>query len=160
MLSYHIVILLLRWGYHSCRNRYKIDVRLNRKESRGIIRKLLLLLFKGPFKCRPGHQVISFISDHLLTIKSFVLSEFAKKLRSLKKVRRWKIIDFRQFLLYTVVLANKLPKTMYQNFLYFRVEFKYCLTKTCVKLKIRSKKSFTHFCSAFQGVKWIKHDRV
>lgn len=46
-------------------------------------------------------------------------SEFARKPRSLKELKRWKATEFRAFLLYTgpVVLRDAIPKQKYQHFL-------------------------------------------
>ena len=92
---------------------------------------------QGPFKCRQGHQVISSISDHLLTLKSFVPYEFARKPRPLKEVNRWKATEFRQFLLYTepVVLTDEIPKTIYQNFLLLSCGILILLDKNMCKIK-------------------------
>ena len=85
----------------------------------GVMRRLLMLLIKGPLHCRLQALVVRQISDALLTMKTFVPKEFARKPRSLAEMDRWKATEFRQFLLYTgpVVLLTKVSEVVYKNFL-------------------------------------------
>ena len=85
----------------------------------GVMRRLLMLLIKGPLLCRLGPRVVTHISDSLEAMKSFIPREFARKPRALSEMDRWKATEFRQFLLYTgpVVLLNKVSDVVYKNFL-------------------------------------------
>ena len=85
----------------------------------GVMRRLLMLLIKGPLLCRLGPRVVTHISDSLVAMKSFMPREFARKPRALSEMDRWKATEFRQFLLYTgpVVLLNKVSDVVYKNFL-------------------------------------------
>ena len=85
----------------------------------GVMRRLLMLLIKGPLLCRLGPRVVTHISDSLEAMKSFMPREFARKPRALSEMDRWKATEFRQFLLYTgpVVLLNKVSDVVYKNFL-------------------------------------------
>ena len=87
----------------------------------GVMRRLLMLLIKGPLHCRLQALVVRQISDALLTMKTFMPREFARKPRSLAEMDRWKATEFRQFLLYTgpVVLLNKVSEVCTRTFCFY-----------------------------------------
>ena len=89
----------------------------------GVVRRLILLWMKGPLKTRLGNNMITALSEVLISMKVFIPKEFARKPRALHKVDRWKATEFRQFLLYTgpITLHGKLPQSMYQNFMQLSV---------------------------------------
>ncbi|CAH0563111.1 unnamed protein product [Brassicogethes aeneus] len=79
----------------------------------GVVKKLLCGIWcTGPPPHKFSSLQIKNVSDLLENLKSFIPSEFARKPRSLKEVKRWKATEYRQFFLYTgpVVLKNNLPK--------------------------------------------------
>lgn len=65
------------------------------------------------------------MSAPLLAFKQNIPSDFARKPRSLAEKDRWKATEFRQFLLYTglVALGDAIHSKIYQNFLLLRVGF-------------------------------------
>ncbi|PIK42768.1 hypothetical protein BSL78_20370 [Apostichopus japonicus] len=85
----------------------------------GVTRKLIMLWMKGPLKTRLGPRVIDGMSTSLISLRSFIPCEFARKPRSMREYLRWKATEFRQFLLYTgpVILHSSLRSTLYKNFL-------------------------------------------
>lgn len=85
----------------------------------GVVRRLIIYWYNGPFKARLSSRIRSAISIDLENLVEFTPSEFARKPRSLNEYKRWKATEFRQFLLYTgpVVLCNKLPSNLYSHFL-------------------------------------------
>jgi hypothetical protein len=91
----------------------------------GVVRRLIWLWLLGPVatNCRIGASCIQSISDKLISLRSFVPFEFARKPRSLHDWQRWKATEFRQFLLYTgpVVLLGKLSEAAYRNFMLLSV---------------------------------------
>lgn len=99
----------------------------------GVVRRLVWLWLCGPLtlNCRMGAKMVQAISDALLTLKTFIPTEFARKPRSLSEWQRWKATEYRQFLLYTgpVVLHGKLPDAMYNNFLLLSVGIRLLLEK-------------------------------
>lgn len=74
-------------------------------------------------RCRLGSHEIHQMSAPLLAFKQNIPSEFARKPRSLAEKDRWKATEFRQFLLYTglVALDDAIHLKIYQNFLLLRV---------------------------------------
>lgn len=72
-----------------------------------VVKKLLLLLMKGPLTIRIGSTNTNLISEHLIKLKSSVPKEFSRKLRSLSEIKYWKATEFRQFLLYTGPIVLK-----------------------------------------------------
>lgn len=73
----------------------------------GVVKKLLLLLMKGPLTIRIGSTNTNLISEHLIKLKSSVPKEFSRKPRSLSEIKYWKATEFRQFLLYTGPIVLK-----------------------------------------------------
>ncbi|CAG9822158.1 unnamed protein product [Phaedon cochleariae] len=101
----------------------------------GVVKKLLcgIWCFGSP-PHKWSYQNMKTVSEHLESLSTFMPSEFARKPRGLKEVKRWKATEFRQFLFYTgpIVLKNSLPKTKYEHFMIlsvsiiFLISEKYC----------------------------------
>lgn len=89
----------------------------------GVIKKIILLWIKGPFSVRLSSRSINKISHLLILIRNSTPNEFVRKPRSLKDVKLWKAVEFRNFLLYTgpVILKNILKKDIYNNFITLHV---------------------------------------
>ena len=87
----------------------------------GVTRRLLFYWLKSPVSkgIRLGLRVIGQISESLITFRSFLPREFSRKCRSLKDVERWKATEFRQFLLYSgiVALKGQISTVLYKHFL-------------------------------------------
>ncbi|CAG9822220.1 unnamed protein product [Phaedon cochleariae] len=101
----------------------------------GVVKKLLCGLWCfGPPPHKFSSAQFTGISELLINLIPSFPSDFARKPRSLKEVKRWKATEFRHFLLYTgpVVLINVLPKKKYQHFLILLISIrilsseKYC----------------------------------
>lgn len=56
----------------------------------GVTKRFLLLLMKGPVKCRSSANSVKSISEHLEALKNNVPSEFARKPRTIYEIDRWK----------------------------------------------------------------------
>lgn len=100
----------------------------------GVVRRLVWLWLCGPLtlNCRMGAKTVQSISDELISVKTFIPTEFARKPRSLSEWQRWKATEYRQFLLYTgpIVLHGKLPDATYKNFLLLSVGIRMLLEKS------------------------------
>src|SRR5580765_5958558 len=85
----------------------------------GVVKKLILLWIKGPLSIRLSRRAINRISYLLILLRCTTPSDFVRKPRSLKDVKQWKAVEFRNFLLYIgpVVLRYTLKKDMYHHFL-------------------------------------------
>lgn len=87
----------------------------------GVMRRLLMQwVGKGPtVNCRLPARLSEQISSKLISLRSSVPREFARKPRSVKEIDRWKATEFRQFLFYTgpVVLHGILDDAVYNHFL-------------------------------------------
>ena len=98
----------------------------------GVTRRLLMLWVKSPVSkgIRLGPGVIAQISQSLCAFKEYIPREFSRKCRSLSEMERWKATEFRQFLLYSgvVALKGRIEKNMYLNFLLFSVGI-HCLVR-------------------------------
>lgn len=85
----------------------------------GVVKKLLLLWIKGPLSVRLSRRSITRLSYLLMMLRCTTPSDFVRKPRSLKDIKQWKAVEFRNFLFYTgpVVLRHILQKDMYHHFL-------------------------------------------
>jgi hypothetical protein len=85
----------------------------------GVTRRLLHMWTKGPRPTKLSHLQVDIISEKLSALQPHVPSEFARKPRSLHDMDRWKATEFRQFVLYTgiVALKSELDEALYNNFL-------------------------------------------
>ena len=85
----------------------------------GVVKRMLLWLIEGPRLCRLSQLHQQQISDRLNSIRGKMPSEFVRQPRGLQGVKRWKAIEFRQFLLYSgpIVLNGVLSKSYFQHFL-------------------------------------------
>jgi len=91
----------------------------------GVVRRLLLY-WKGsigPLGVRLGSRAVNELSQKLISLCSYIPSEFARRPRSVLEVLRWKATEFRQFLLYTgpVILGEFLSRKVYHHFLLLSV---------------------------------------
>ncbi|XP_011684334.1 PREDICTED: uncharacterized protein LOC105447823 [Wasmannia auropunctata] len=86
----------------------------------GVMKKLLQLWISGYQTSRLSGRKITELSEKLVAMSKWVPKEFARKLRSVDELARWKTTELRQFLLYLgpVVLLNILPE---DNLLHFNV---------------------------------------
>ena len=98
----------------------------------GVVRKLILLWIKGQLKCRMPASLLTVVSTSSLNVRQCLPRDFSRKPRSLNKACHWKATELRQFLLFTepVLLRDKLPKRVYQNFLLLFVSMRCLLSPT------------------------------
>ena len=97
----------------------------------GVVRRMIFLWSspKGPTSCRLSTALLKAVSDRLLTYRSFMPRQFARKPRSVSEVKMWKATEFRTFLLYLgpVALKGLLSNELYDNFLCLSVAMSICL---------------------------------
>jgi hypothetical protein len=100
----------------------------------GVQRKLFYMWLKGPLKTRMGPADVALLSDKVVAMKSNAASEFCRKPRGVHEFERWKATEFRQFLMYTgmVALLDILPKPMYDNFMLLSVAMTILLSQRLV----------------------------
>lgn len=96
----------------------------------GVMRRLLWFWTKSPISSgiRVGSRSVQQISGSLLELKNYIPREFSRKCRSLAEMDRWKVTEFRLFLLFTgiVVLKGHISQDQYKHFLLFFVSI-FCL---------------------------------
>ena len=85
----------------------------------GVMRKLALTWMRGKREVKISAGQVETISTKLVDLKCCIPNTFARKLRSLADVDRWKATEFRQFLLYTgkIVLNGTLRHEQFEHFL-------------------------------------------
>ncbi len=89
----------------------------------GVMRKLLLLWSRGKSGHRLSPAQLREVNQRLRNLRCDIPHVFARKPCSLEELERWKVTEFRQFMLYTgkVVLQGILPETLYSHFMAFSV---------------------------------------
>ena len=89
----------------------------------GVTKRILMFLLKSPVRggIRIGQTSINGISKRLFEFRTFIPREFSRKCRPLSDIERWKAVEFRQFLLYSGIVARKghLSNALYKSFLLF-----------------------------------------
>lgn len=85
----------------------------------GITKKILTAIAKKKTINPVSSSNIISISEVLLSLKPFIPREFARKPRTLLELPRWKATEFREFSLYTGIVALKehVPEEIYEHFL-------------------------------------------
>ena len=85
----------------------------------GVMKKLRLLWIRGKRDVRISAVQVNEISNRLIGLKPFIPNVFARRPRGLDEIDRWKATEFRQFLLYSGILAldGILRGDLYNNFL-------------------------------------------
>eukprot|EP00794_Sanderia_malayensis_P012559 gene12559-13845_t len=114
------------------------------------MRRMLTYLKKGPRECRLCQSQLSEISGKLLSLNGKIPSDFVRQPRSLDELERWKATEFRQFLLYTGVIALKgiLPPAQFEHFLTLSIT-------TRIMLDTNSDRRSTHLDYAKQVMKYF-----
>lgn len=89
----------------------------------GVVKKMILLWIKGPFTVRLSSRLITKLSYLLNLLRTSTPNDFVRKPRSLRDVKMWKAVEFRNFLLYTgpVVLRHILKRNIYNHFISLHV---------------------------------------
>ncbi|KAE8740384.1 hypothetical protein FOCC_FOCC014123 [Frankliniella occidentalis] len=93
----------------------------------GVVKRLLLWLLigcKGVRRKQISEENLRIINGRLRVAGSFWPREFSRKPRSLDDIKRWKPVEFRQFVLYLVTVVfrgNVLSKDYYNLFILFHI---------------------------------------
>lgn len=87
----------------------------------GVCRKLLNFWIGGNLKTRLPNRVVKIISERLVSLKPYILSEFNRMSRSLDELPRWKATELRNFLLYfgPIVLKGLVDLGVYHFLLFY-----------------------------------------
>ena len=121
----------------------------------GVMRKLLGLWCNGPLSVRIGPVSKRSINNLLSFIAHYFPVEFARKVRSLDELPRWKATEFRSFLLYVgpIVLKNILPSDLYNHFMMLHVAIKILVNKDlCHQFNNYAKTLLVSFVSLFRDL--------
>uniref|UniRef100_A0A8D9BSY0 Uncharacterized protein n=1 Tax=Cacopsylla melanoneura TaxID=428564 RepID=A0A8D9BSY0_9HEMI len=91
-----------------------------------------LVLHKAPYHLKISKPVVNHINQSIAKISNTTPTEFARKLRGLDELKRWKATELRIFLLYIgiVVLKNSLNETQYNNFMLLTIGTRIFLDKS------------------------------
>lgn len=121
----------------------------------GVMKRLLQLWLRGNKNIRLSANDVNAVSQHLLEIKTYIPSEFARKPRHLRDVDRWKATEFRQFLLYTgiVVMEPVLSSICYSHFVCLSVAIRMLTdSQLCYKANAYANSLLLWFVTNFGNV--------
>lgn len=131
----------------------------------GVIKKMIIMWTKGPRSARLSRIFINKISHMLITCRNTMPNDFVRKPRSLKEVKFWKAVEFRNFLLYTapIVLRGVLERKKYIHFLTLHVAITILTRQNlCQKELINFAEALLdHFVKSFEilyGKQYISHN--
>jgi len=101
----------------------------------GVMKRLLIFWVKGKKPVRLENSET--ISEELISLKTFLPTEFNRLPRSLEECEYWKATEFRTFLLYTgpIVLKGRLKNRLYKHFM---------ILSCAIRLLISPKTSYTY----------------
>jgi len=115
----------------------------------GVVKKFLVSTWcYGSPPHKFSFAQIETISNKLKDFTKYIPTEFARRPRALKDCKRWKVTEFRQFLLYTgpIVLKNILSKDKYEHFLTLHVSITILVSKKYhLKFNNYARELFKHF---------------
>lgn len=100
----------------------------------GVTRKFLLRIFNKKTVFKTPIDNLKAISSKLLDMRNHVTKEFARKPRSLDDLVHWKATEFRQFVLYSGIIAlkNSVHVDVYYEFLLLHCAYRLlCSPKQC-----------------------------
>lgn len=126
----------------------------------GVVKRLLQLWLRGNKNIRLSTENINSVSSHLIAMKSYIPSEFARKPRALHDVDKWKATEFRQFLLYTgiVIMKSVLSVPCYNHFLSLSVAIRILTdSRLCVKFNAYANSLLLWFVSNFGKIYGEEH---
>lgn len=130
----------------------------------GVVKKMIILWMKGPFFVRLNTRSINKISHILIEFRNTTPNNFARKPRSIKEVKYWKAVEFRNFLLYTgpIVLKYILQQDIYIHFLTLHVAITILIRKNLPKKLINFAEALlNHFVKSFEilyGKQYVSHN--
>lgn len=98
----------------------------------GQMKKLLMLWLRGPacLECRFSGKKIKNLNSDMSAFKKYICFEFARVSTTVEELDRWKVTEYRTFLLYLgpVLLYKYLPNNYFKHFLAF---FHYAIRILC-----------------------------
>jgi len=121
----------------------------------GVVKRLLQLWIKGNRNIRLFLENVNLVSRYLIASKFFIPIEFARKPRGLNDVDKWKATEFRQFLLYTGIVAMKsiLPSNCYNHFLSLNVAIRILTDQQlCVPFNAYANSLLLYFVSNYGNI--------
>jgi len=82
----------------------------------GITRKLVYLWIQtGPLSVRLTGTKINELSDTIVDVRPFIISEFCRKPREIKLISRWKSTELRLFLIYIYIYRPNCNSKIFIN---------------------------------------------
>ncbi|CAI6372420.1 unnamed protein product [Macrosiphum euphorbiae] len=123
----------------------------------GVMKKLILLwlgmMKNASVSVRLQNCDVTKISNHLLSIKSFITSDFPRKTRGLNEILRFKATEFKFMLVYVgpIVLKGVITDECYSHFLCLHVAFRILLSPHSSMNRVEfAEKLLVYFVETFE----------
>jgi len=119
----------------------------------GVMKKLLLLwINKGPLIVRIRAKKMDELSNLLLSLNTCLPSDFARKIRGVQDIMRWKATEYRMFLLYLgpIVLKSVQNEECYHHFMVLNISMIILLSPDYKYLIGYARKLLDYFVHKFQ----------
>ncbi|KAK3916436.1 Phosphopantetheine adenylyltransferase [Frankliniella fusca] len=130
----------------------------------GVMRKLFFMLLAGPKSVRQSASTVSKMTKLLEALSAWVPSDFARKCRSLKFVKKFKATEWRLILFYVgvVLFQGTLPKHFYEHFLVLSVAMTVLSSEEHIQLHLDyARELIIYFIKTFMevyGKKYASHN--
>jgi len=130
-----------------------------------VVKKIVFLWMKGPFSVRISSRSVNKISHLLILLRHSTPKDFVRRPRSLRDIKLWKAVEFRNFLLYTgpVVLKHILRKEIYNHFITLHAATTILVSPSLCQDRFISyaEALLIHFVTSFEilyGKEYISHN--
>lgn len=132
----------------------------------GVTKKILMLLINNKSVEKITPSIRSKMSSILVSFSPYIVSEFSRKPRPLEEIRRWKSVEYRQFILYTgiVLLKDFVSSDFYKHFLLLFVGYRIFVDSKVYNCSITYKcaeemfEKFVKEFSSFYGREYLSYN--
>lgn len=101
----------------------------------GVVKRIIVNYFiEGKRKCKLSKGNLAHMNCLMKQLQKYVSNEFARKPRSFMEIKRWKALEFRNFIIYLfpIVMYNNLDSKRYNHLLLLHIAVTILCSKTLI----------------------------
>lgn len=90
----------------------------------GVVKRIIVnYLIEGARKCKLSKRNLAYMNCLMKQLQKYVSNEFTRKPRSFMEIKRWKALEFRNFIIYlfSIVMYNNLDNKRYNHLLLLHI---------------------------------------